>query len=162
MGVRAIAVMMRVRMHSRVAPSGSEATQIRFDFVSVVDILLGHRSIILFQTRGEARRHIFSFANIEDGGNRIENSVGELLVISMFVLEVIFVPSGDEALLQVEDLNLFTVSGCIMFVRKQHRMNICASVLVKIICRMCKVIRREIISILIETVHEDDFNMTRQ
>jgi len=78
----------------------------------------------------------------------------------MIILEVIFIPSCNKALLQVEDLNQVAVSRSVLSKGVEHWMDIRAFVLIEIISRMCEVIGCEIISILIKTIHEDDFNMT--
>jgi len=45
---------------------------------------------------------------------------------------------------------------------EEHWMDIRAFGLIEIISRMCEIIGCEIISILIEAIHEDDFNMTNE
>jgi hypothetical protein len=80
----------------------------------------------------------------------------------MVILEVIFIPSGDETLLQVEHLNLLALSCGVLSEGEKHWMDISALGLIEIISRMCEVIGCEIISILIEAIHEDYFNMTNE
>jgi hypothetical protein len=80
----------------------------------------------------------------------------------MVILEVIFIPSRHETLLQVEHLNLLALSCCVLSIGVENWMDIRALGLIEIISRMCEVIGCEIISILIEAIHENDFNMTNE
>jgi hypothetical protein len=65
-------MMMMMRMHIRRMMghhgSRSEFSEIWLDFVSIFDLLGGHGSITLLQTRGENRAHVLAFRNVEDSG----------------------------------------------------------------------------------------------